>query len=112
MPLSALPWGLAPTSLQRGLEGRAMGFWLPFGGVVSSPRRGQQPLSIHQDSLWEERTQTRHRLVEMKQPGDKGWEVFDLGSGGDLPVSCGGDWPPGREGALGLWIPGLSLVYD
>lgn len=73
-----------------------MGFWLPFGGVVSSPRRGQQPLSIHQDSLWEERTQTRHRLVEMKQPGDKGWEVFDLGSGGDLPVSCGGDWPPGR----------------
>lgn len=91
-----------------------MGFWLPFGRGGLQPEEGAEAsFSIWQDSLWEERRpQTRHRLVEMEQPRDKGREVFDLGNGGDLPVSCGGDWPPGRERALGLWIPGLSLAYD
>lgn len=50
-----------------------MGFWLPFGRGSLQPEEGAAAsFSIRQDSLWEERTQTRHRLVEKEKPRDKG----------------------------------------
>lgn len=36
----------------------------------------------------------------------------DVCDSGFRTLPGGGQWPPGREGALGLWIPGLNLAYD
>lgn len=74
------PLGLStPPLCNEVLRVEQWAFGCPLGGGSPAEEGAAVSFLSVQDSLWEERTQTRHRLVETeKARGTRG--VFDLGS--------------------------------